>query len=353
MQLGDDSTSTVTPDGGAESTPVADGTSHVPTDVGTSEGEQPASSPDAKPGQQAETRETLLEAVQRAVKPQDDTGDGGEDLDADGGSPPPQREDGEDDEISDEELNSYRPRTRKRIQELLQSNRALRSEIEPLRVQADTTRQLQGFLKSNDIGKDDFGLVLDLAAAMRQGNFHAFLEGVMPYVQLAQESLGIALPQDLAQAVQGGHMSEDAARYTAQQRGMRALAEAKASRLQSTEEERVQETQRQEFVSGIEGAVAAWETGIKKVDPDYARKQPVVLDLLHAVVQERGAPRNQAEAVAIAEAAYDRANQMLQRFAPRPRATQQNPSSMSRANGARAEPKSLLEAAQMALDRTR
>ena len=53
---------------------------------------------------------------------------------------------------------------------------------------------------------------------MRRGDFRTFLEGVAPYVKLAQESLGIQLPPDLAQAVKGGHMTQDAARYTAQVR---------------------------------------------------------------------------------------------------------------------------------------
>ena len=59
-------------------------------------------------------------------------------------------------------------------------------------------------MKQADIAKEDFGLVLDLAATMRRGDFRTFLEGVAPYVKLAQESLGIQLPSPtIAQAVKG------------------------------------------------------------------------------------------------------------------------------------------------------
>ena len=46
--------------------------------------------------------------------------------------------------------------------------------------------------------------MLDLAAAMRRGDFRTFLEGVTPYVKLAQESLGIQLPSDLQRRSRAG-----------------------------------------------------------------------------------------------------------------------------------------------------
>jgi hypothetical protein len=312
-----------------------------------------ASSPDPE---KAETRESLLDAVKSAIQPKDGDADPEEKAKADGASPASESAEEEKPlgDITEEELNAYRPRTKRRIEQLLSETRTLKSEIEPLRVRAKTTEELQGYLKKHDIGQEDFGLLLDLGAAMRRGDFKAFLEGVTPYVMLAQESLGVTLPTDLREAVRQGHMSEDAARYTAQQRGMRALAEGKAAKFESEREASNIEAQRKDLMTNIETAVGTWEKGIKKADPNYAQKQPVIMDLLHAVVQERGPPKNGAEAVAIAEAAYDRANGMLQRFAPRPRATTANPSSLGqRVNGARAEPKSLLEAAQQALERSR
>jgi hypothetical protein len=256
--------------------------------------------------------------------------------------------------LTQAEYDSYVPRTQKRIRQLMSQNEGLKAQLGSASVKAQTTDQLQKFLKTADIAKEDFGLVLDLAAAMRRGDFRAFLEGVTPYVRLAQESLGVTLPQDLMQAVQQGHMTQDAARYVAQERGARQIAEARAQKL--TSENTVQTTQREReaFQTSIAHAVSAWEGQVRKSDPDYARKEPLVRDLLHAVVQERGPPRSEEEAVNVARVAYDRANAIVSGFQPRLQPTRPVPSSIAtRVNGSRPEPKSLKEAIHYALERGR
>jgi hypothetical protein len=251
-------------------------------------------------------------------------------------------------------MDAYAPRTRKRIAKLLEERDGLRKQIGPLEGQARATVELQNFLKQADIAREDFGLVLDLAAAMRRGDFRAFLEGVTPYVKLAQESLGIQLPQDLQQAVQGGHMTADAARYVAQERSARLLAETRLNRTTQEASQRTHAERVQAFQNEVAGAVTVWEQTVQRSDPDYARKQPLVQNLLHAVVQERGPPRSPAEAVEIARQAYDRANQLAGTFVPRPQATRQVPSSIAnRLNGARPEPRNLKEVIHYALERGR
>jgi hypothetical protein len=227
----------------------------------------------------------------------------------------------------------------------------LRKEIEPLRAQAATTVQLQQFLKTADIAKEDFGLVLDLAAAMRRGDFQTFLEGVWPYVQLAQESLGITLPADLATAVRQGHMTNEAAKYVAQERTARQLAEARAQRMTTDITTHNNNQAQAQFTQSVHQAVLEWENGVRRSDPDYARKEAVVRDLLHAVVQERGPPRSPHEAVEVARAAYERANQIVSSLNPQPRPTPRIPSSINRSAGAAPVPTSIKEAVHLALAR--
>ena len=158
----------------------------------------------------AETRESLLDVVRKAApqKERQPVQDDQKGVNGRGASPAPSAQPGEDlGPVTQTEMDGYHPRTKKRIQQLLADNDGLRKQIEPLKARADTTEQLQNFLKQSDIAKEDFGLVLDLAAAMRRGDFKTFLEGVGPYVKLAQESLGITLPPDLAQAVRQGRES--------------------------------------------------------------------------------------------------------------------------------------------------
>src|SRR4029077_6587992 len=182
----------------------------------------------------AESRESLLDVVRKAAPRKDAQPGPGDErgVSRSGESAAPGAQSKEDlGPLTQAEVDAFSPRTRKRIDEFRAEIKGLRSQIAPLEAQAQTTQALQNFLRQADIAKDDFGLVLDLAAAMRRGDFRTFLEGVAPYVKLAQESLGIQLPADLQAAVQGGHMTADAARYTAQVRAQQQLAAGQLARV--------------------------------------------------------------------------------------------------------------------------
>jgi hypothetical protein len=307
-------------------------------------------------GEKAESRESLLDVVRKAAprrEAQPGPGDErGVSRSGESAAPGAQSKD-DPGPLTQAEIDAFSPRTRKRIDEFRAQIKGLQSQIQPLQAQAQTTQALQSFLKQADIAKEDFGLVLDLAAAMRRGDFRTFLEGVAPYVKLAQESLGIQLPADLQAAVQGGHMTADAARYTAQVRAQQQLAAAQLGRVTQETSQRDHAEAVRNFQASVAGAVSDWEKGVRRSDPDYARTEPVVRELLHAVVHERGPPHSPAEAVEIAKQAYERARGMASRFMPSPRGTHQVPSSINRVNGARTEPKSLKEAIHFAIERSR
>ena len=148
-------------------------------------------------------------------------------------------------------------------------------------------------------------------------------------------------------------MTADAARYTAQVRAQQQLAQGQLTRVTQEQTQRSHAEAVQQFQASVAGAVTEWEKGVRRSDPDYARKEPVVQKLLHAVVHERGPPRSPAEAVEIAKLAYEQANGMVSRFVPNPRSTHQVPSSINRVNGARTEPKNLKEAIHFAIERSR
>jgi hypothetical protein len=350
----DDGTSTVTTE--SASTPAPAG-GEAPGGAASTPASPDVSGESSTPsGEKAESRESLLDVVRKAApRKEAQPGPGDErGVSRSGESAAPGAQSKDDPgPLTQAEIDAFSPRTRKRIDEFRAQIKGLQSQIAPLEAQAKTTQELQNFLRQADIAKEDFGLVLDLAAAMRRGDFRTFLEGVAPYVKLAQESLGIQLPADLQRAVQSGHMTQDAARYTAQVRAQQQLAEAQLSRVtQETTQRDHAETVRN-FQAQVAGAVSEWEKGIRRSDPDYVRTEPVVRELLHAVVHERGPPRSPAEAVEIAKQAYERAKTMTSRFMPSPRGTHQVPSSINRVNGARTEPKSLKEAIHFAIERSR
>jgi hypothetical protein len=307
--------------------------------------------------EKSEKKETLLEAVLKAVKPADDA-DKEEPLA--GTSPPsesatsPTDAKGEGDkgpdlttDPSQEELAGYKKGTRERIEQLLAQRNHLRAE-------ADVTSTLRNFLVTNDIAREDFQLTLDLAAAMRRGDFKAFLEGVGPYVQLATHALGITLPQDLQAEVSAQRLTFDAAAQMSRDRYARALAEQREARATQVMGTQQTDAQRANFAKSIEQTVSAWENGIRQTDPDYGRKEETVRQLLWSVVHEQGPPQSPAHAVEIAKEAYNRANSVLRSSAPQRQPTRSVPSSINRAaSGARPEPRSMMEAAELGLARAR
>ena len=352
MANGDDSSTAVNE---SASIPAPAGNEAPTPDVrgDSSPAHSPETSGDKTP---AESRKTLLDVVREAV-PQKERAPG---PDAErgrsaGASPAQGAQPGEDlGPLTQAEMDGVQPKTARRIAKLLEERHELRKQIPQLESQAQAANELRTFLKQAQVEKEEFGLVLDLTAAMKRGDFKSFLEGITPYVKLAQESLGIQLPQDLQQAVQGGHMTEAAARYVAQVRSQQQVAATQLNRVATENHQRQQAQQIEAFQATVASAVTEWEKGVQKSDPDYARKQPLIQSLLHAVVNERGPPQSPQDAVEIARQAYERATQMTGSFAQRPQATRQVPSSIAnRLNGARPEPKTLHEAVRMSLERGR
>ena len=315
--------------------------------------EKPEPAAETKPETKPETKETLLEAVTRVVKPADDEDEGERpaDVKEQPATQPKEGEKGEPDPIGDptpEELESYPYKTRKRVRDLLQQRDSFKAE-------AEVTRTLRDFLVINDIAREDFQLTLDLAAAMRRGDFKAFLTGVGPYVQLATQALGMTLPPDLAAEVQQGRVNHEAASQISRERYARALAEQRANRATEVLQSRQNVEQNTNFARSIEQTVTQWEQGVRATDPDYGRKEETVRNFLWSVVHEQGAPQSPQHAVEIAQEAYRRANEAVRQWGPQPRATRPGPSSINRsASGStRAEPKSMMEAALLGLERAR
>lgn len=313
--------------------------------------------------EKSEKKETLLEAVLKAVKPADDADEPGEGLA--GTSPPSEsatspadaKAEGDKAELTEDELRVQPDDTwkvRNRIRKLLDQRNDARTEVTRFKAEAEVTQTLRNFLVTNDIAREDFQLTLDLAAAMRRGDFKSFLEGVGPYVQLATNALGITLPPDLNHEVQSQRLTFDAAAQMSRDRYARALAEQRATRVTQVMGNQQTQAQTAQFAQSIEQTVSAWEQGIRQSDPDYARKEETVRQLLWSVVHEQGPPQSPTHAVEIAKEAYARANNVLRSAAPQRQATRAVPSSLNRAaSGARPEPRSMMEAAELGLARAR
>jgi hypothetical protein len=344
-------------------------------------GDQHASSPDAtgdhapSPGaadqSPGETKESLLEAVQRAVPELRPTSEEDADAGGAGASPAQVAKDkaaGEDDpelpdEVTADELSKYGKTAKRRINKLTRQREKLTGEVQRLKdmePSAQAADQVTKYLRDNDISRDDFLMTLELASAMRRGDFKTFYEGVKPYMKLAEEYLGVSLPPDLQQQVQQGHMTSQAASMYSKERMDRAMAQTNVARqqqamqqIQQTSQQTQQQQQREYLAGQVRDTVNAWEQQIMRTDPDYAAKQPAVQDTMWAVVREQGVPQSPDHAVKIAQEALRRVNERFSSWSPQRRPTSRSPSSTGRSAGVTPEPKNLLDVVKQARESAR
>ena len=334
----------------------------APSQSAPSPGET-APSPSATP-KEGETHETLLQAVQKAVTDRDpaqaDQGDGGgvSPAPAAQSAAPPAPDDYSDlpEDPNAAELGAYKGGAKRRVEKLVKQRNEARAEasrLKELEPQAKAAESVTKYLRDNDIAKDDFLLTLELAAAMRRGDFKTFYEGVKPYMQLAEEYLGVQLPQDLQQRVSEGHMTTQAARLFARERMDRMLAESQRIRQAQVYDGATNAQARVALANNVTNEVNRWEQATMAADPDYARKKAAVQDTMWAVVREQGAPQSPEHAVQIAQESYRRVNERYRSWAPPRSPTSRQPSSTGRTNGAAPEAKTLKEAVMMAAERAR
>ena len=352
----------------SEPTPSSTPGDQAPSPSATPAERAPSPGADQTPSDKGETKESLLEAVQRAVpelrrtKEDDAEGERGASPAqvADKDRPAPDDDPELPEEVTAEEQAKYGKTAKRRISKLTKQRERLQGELQRLQPSAQAADQVTKYLRDNDISRDDFLMTLELASAMRRGDFKTFYEGVRPYMKLAEEYLGVSLPQDLQVEVQRGQMTTQAAAMYSKERMDRAMAQTNAARQQQALQQhqvasqQTQAQQQQQYLaSQVKTSVDAWESRIAASDPEYAAKQPAVNDTMWAVVREQGAPQSAEHAIAIANEAYRRVNQRYAAWVPQRRPTSRVPSSTGRTAGVTPEPKSLRDAVAQARESAR
>jgi len=224
-------------------------------------------------------------------------------------------------------------------------NETLTAQVTELKRQADQLKVIEDFRASNGISVDETVAGFKMMALIKQDPAKALPE-LRKIVGSLELAIGERLPEDLQAQVDKGAIDETAAKETARLRAVN-------KRLTETvDQSRTRETERE--VAGtreaIRSEVSKWEQGLKASDPDWSEKSELVQDKVLAIVQATGrAPATPEDALALAQTAYAEVNKTFARLRPAPRATRPAPASGSSATGAKAQPKTMLEAARMAV----
>jgi hypothetical protein len=360
--VAEDDTNTTLSDDFADPSPAPETTTETPPSSGnqTSDTQDAPSSGDTP----LSDRQGLLEAVRAVVKTQEtpalptegaatqgetpdtagtapgETGDPKPDV-----TPPPPAAD-----PTADELRKLRPETRRRFEQLLAQRDEARVALNTLQPEIEQHRQLQGYLKQHQLAPDDVNMLLGVGAALRRGDYQAFLNGVTPYVQAAQEAIGLRLAPDMQRQVDEGLITEETAREVTR---IRFRANQSEERLREETTSRAQEDQGR-ALEAVRMAVTNWENDIRTRDPDYSLKANAVRRFSQALLQEKGAPTTPDQAVALVREAYAEATGEFARLRPAPRPTRPAPSGINgTSHGAMPEPTNMKDAVLLAMSNMR
>jgi hypothetical protein len=228
----------------------------------------------------------------------------------------------------------------------------LQSEVEPLKAQAKVAQDLQSFVQTTGLTKEDLDVGFSIMGTMRSDPQQA-LAMLMPIVQQLMQTTGVQLPPDLQDAVNTGRITEDHARELSQTR-------AKSAHLEQVSKEQVERQQREEaqrqhqtVVHSAATAVSDWERTKSAVDPDWHMKQERIAQLVELEVRRNGFPQDAKTAVALHQKALETVNGELRKFRPAPKPMQMASGHASPNAHADTAPNSYMEAALQGLQQAR
>jgi hypothetical protein len=221
----------------------------------------------------------------------------------------------------------------------------LKQERDTFKASHEQFEQIQGFMASNHLDAAEVARGFEIMALLRNDPERAYA-ALQPYMQQLELVTARRLPEDLQERVNNDVLDPETAKETAR---LRLVAEQNQQAAQALLDERNQ-SQQVNQVQGIQHAVSAVEQEIQSGDPDYARKQPFVMDRVRALIIEKQ-PRTIEAATAIVRQAHAEISERL-----KPMVGQRKPvstvTSSDSASGGSAAPKSFAEAVRQAAKAT-
>lgn len=203
------------------------------------------------------------------------------------------KKDAEPTEISDEEMQSYAPKTQKRIQQLLDERKAefeahnvTKAEIERLKPAADRYEAIEKFRVESELTTDEMATGFEIMRMIRQDPTQA-LKALLPYVEALQQVTGEALPEDLKRDVDAGAISEERAQELSRARSAARLqqeAAAKANERAATVDRKTQDADR---ARQERSAIDAWDAMQTQNDPDYVHIRPFLTSEIQALMAQK------------------------------------------------------------------
>lgn len=230
--------------------------------------------------------------------------------------------------------------------------KAVLAERDGLKEPAERWGYIESFMQQHALTAEEVAEGYEVMAQLKGGpeDLSKARDWFAAKLGALDEALGNVLPEDLQSRVDDGLLDEDGAAELAKARATAALnSERETARATATaaERERADITAK---TTAMVDAVTAWETRIKASDPDYPKKEKLVLDRCLSIVRSEGnAPTTPEEATALSDRALAEINAEFKAALPKPRPITPGPTGTS--TSAAAQPTTLREAINGAVGR--
>lgn len=209
-----------------------------------------------------------------------------------------------DDDISDEEMQSFKPSTRKRVQELLDQRKAefdahttTKAELERIKPMADRYEAIEKFRNESELSTDEMATGFEIMRLIKQDPLKA-LDALRPYVSALEEVTGVNLPPDLVADVEKGVISEARAQELSRARSAELLQRRAAEKVtdrMAASDKRTEEANR---ARQQRDAINAWEKLQLETDPAYQHYRQFMQAEVHALFS-RTPPQNDVDLTAL------------------------------------------------------
>jgi hypothetical protein len=311
---------------------------------------------DSSPAENDGAPSSMLDAVNAALKGDEETSPGSDDAGSEDTEAVSQGEDAEAKaeagsdagEIPDEEFKSYAPKTRKRIEQLLDDRRQKTSQIEDLNNRLKIFEPVEQIIGASGLQPAEVQNTIAIAGLIKTNPWEA-MRALQPIYDQLSQITGQTLPNDLKEQVRLGYITEPHARSLAQSRNQVQHLTAQQQAQAQREQEQAQQRQLQTLVAEASSAATDWETSKAKSDPDFKLKQPRISELVRLAVHEEGYPRDKAAVRAMLERIHAKVSTELSQLQPRRREVRHINGAAS--PEARSAPASILDVVNQTLGR--
>lgn len=289
---------------------------------------------------------SILDAVMRGINADKAATEGSPNSENPGSDVPDAEDQPLPDEVTADELNRYHSRTRRRIQQLLDKNKATSTEVGQLKPLAEQAQRINQFVQASGLTFEEVNSGFELMALMKSDPFSA-REKLQPIWDTLNKLCGHELPPELQQKVDQGYVDEATARELAQNKARAHIATNANKRTADTIQQARQQAALQQFMGNASSAIKTFEENWKRSDPDHSVKLPLVkreFELsLSRLAQQGKAPKTPAEVVQVIEDAKKAVEGELKRILPRREAISPLPTGGVTTNG-NPKPRSMAEA---------